>query len=636
MKMYWLLALLVLASCSAVSDIGGGVKGFFTGDRPVTRVGESGLEISFVNGMPPDLVRIHDKFIMGLELQNTGATDINDGMVTLVNYYPKFITLDHFTYRIGENGVFEGKKEYNAQGGYELVTFNAEANKVMKGVTEEEFLFKAKACYPYETLASASICINTNKNILKTFTDVCQPEPVNMPKGQGAPVAVTKIEERIYDLDVDSSVLQLTLYVENFGKGKITNRFNYKAECEGSVILTSNLNKMDIQIQFSQTELTTADCKAPKVDSRDSNKMTIFCSKEIPKVRSAYKTPLMVKLSYGYITPDLFKKVKVASDSTEYPCEGSCVPLDKNQYGGSAWGICSPAFGGDAEGSCGQGFSCCERSAPVCNDLQSENLAYACRPEAECNRATVRTGKCPGSLVCCVPPQGQCDPANCKEESVCINGYGGVDSTKSCSDGKACCKSSKSCADLVVGEGENEKTYRCFEGGQPGFDTCQDEQFNFCPSRQKCCLRDSALWEGSCDLQDGHCIATLGYPSCEAYGSESPGRCSTGFRCCEEDTSKCELDHPSQFTTWNEPGKWSCVTNDGVCESTDPADEKIQTGLEGRQVCPGNTKTCCQVKHTCQSKYQGAKGCYAAGSCKEGSIDTEISCESGLVCCQRT
>ncbi|MBR9691852.1 hypothetical protein GOV06_03615, partial [Candidatus Woesearchaeota archaeon] len=150
--------------------------------------GYGGLEINIVKGLPPDEVIEKGEFVVGLELKNKGAYDIEGGKIIVYGFEDGYVSLDKFQVNVD----IDGKKPGFPEGGFEIVNFNG-INHAIPG-SADIFLspFTVRAYYRYQTEAGAEVCINPNiYSYVKTKEIVCEPGAVELSGGQGAPVAIT-------------------------------------------------------------------------------------------------------------------------------------------------------------------------------------------------------------------------------------------------------------------------------------------------------------------------------------------------------------------------------------------------------------------------------------------------------------
>lgn len=248
--------------------------------------GTDGLVMNIIKNLPPDNVWRGNEFVIGLELRNKGAYDIKDGIVRISGFDPRYITPAE------DEQVIEslaGKGHGYPEGDYMVMNFHAKNIDIPGGAAEYPAAFTAKAEYDYRTEASAVVCINPNAfNIVKT-KDVCEVKAVSFSSGQGAPVAITQIEESITPLDRDLRV-EFIIYIANKGKGKVLGNVNIDS------------------VKLSEKN---AECNVNAFELRGSEENRVYCSVIVEKGIGARNVPLSAKLSYRYES-ELDKKIKIS------------------------------------------------------------------------------------------------------------------------------------------------------------------------------------------------------------------------------------------------------------------------------------------------------------------------------------
>lgn len=267
--------------------------------------GFKGLEMEFVKGQPGESAWEAKDFPITLKVHNKGAYPIQAGILTVTgNLY--FITDRR---DIGISFDLEGKSEFNPEGEFSYEKFFAKADTIDEDKIDT---FTVVACYPYKTYGSATICINPR---LLEFDEgpkgECEVGTITLTGGQGAPVAITSIEEEIAPIDEEQLKLSLNIHVSNKGGGKVIARNIYKSDCGGEPLLPEQIGKIEVSdIRFSNYRLDSLsypiECpnlkdKSFKLDS--SGRFTIECFANLdPDVIGsvAFTTPLLVELNYGY------------------------------------------------------------------------------------------------------------------------------------------------------------------------------------------------------------------------------------------------------------------------------------------------------------------------------------------------
>lgn len=271
------------------------------------RTGTQGIVMNFMTDMPP--AKMYDNMPIDLvvEIKNKGAypqpTSITGWAIiitpgtkgigamylsgfddTLIMGMPKQMSIPNL----------EGKNPYNLEGGYDVVSFRGNIiNFDSRNIDSYNANFLVTSCYNYETIASETVCVDPEPYSTKEKTKVCTiPPSYSLSGGQGAPVAVTKIEETVL-----SDKIQFKIYMKNLGDGKIIDKNRLNIDCPYSLDYT-NLNKVYVSGRVSGYSLS---CKPNNPINLINEEGSVVCTVPKPAMsKSAYTTPLQVKLEYGY------------------------------------------------------------------------------------------------------------------------------------------------------------------------------------------------------------------------------------------------------------------------------------------------------------------------------------------------
>lgn len=248
--------------------------------------GTEGLEMEFVRNLPPDEIAEGSEFVIGLELRNQGAYDIESGRILV------------YGFEIGYNSLEQQKKEFDIEGkkpgfpkgGYEIINFNAQNHAIPEIVDVYEVPFIVRAFYRYQTEAGAEVCINPHiYSYMETAEAACRPEEVKLSGGQGAPVAVTKIEQTFAPEGKDIKV-NFIIYIKNEGDGEVV---------DGAYI-------DDVKLADESLE-----CNKEFIELEDQEKRFV-CSTTTSISQGAYLAPILVRLSYDY-TEKIDKSISIRS-----------------------------------------------------------------------------------------------------------------------------------------------------------------------------------------------------------------------------------------------------------------------------------------------------------------------------------
>jgi len=252
--------------------------------------GTQGLSMKFLENLPPDEVWEDSEFTISLELQNKGPTTIENGFIVIGGFDPSYIELgqDQIDFEL------QARSPSYPEGDYKIVHLKAKNINLPKGTEEYPAAFTARAYYDYKTEATINVCINPNiYDYEGTDETGCEVKPIELAKGQGAPIAVIKVEERISPLtNTEGIEIEFKIYIENKADGEVIE--NIKID---EVILT------DKKLKCNLLEL--------KIDPEDKEN-SFSCKTTLENTKSAYISPLIIKLSYKY-SQKLDKSFKIVA-----------------------------------------------------------------------------------------------------------------------------------------------------------------------------------------------------------------------------------------------------------------------------------------------------------------------------------
>jgi hypothetical protein len=242
--------------------------------------GTSGLVITFMENAPPDEIRKLSDFIIGLELKNEGADDIDFGLITISGFISDYILPFQVVEEISD---FQGRSPANPTGDYEIMQFKFSNIGYPEGKPSHEETFKITAIYPYETEATAVVCVDPE--IYGVVKSICQVGEVSLKGGQGAPVEVTRVDGSSIPTNGDIDV-SFDIYFRNAGKGKIRDDKIYVDD--NAVMLAGEKLKCE-NIENGEFELR-----------KGLKEYKLTCFTKVKKTQGAYTAPLIIRLGYVY------------------------------------------------------------------------------------------------------------------------------------------------------------------------------------------------------------------------------------------------------------------------------------------------------------------------------------------------
>lgn len=321
----FVLFLLFIAGCG---QIGG------EGTAPRTEEvykGTKGIEMGFVPSNPPNEVFEGSPMTVLVEYSNKGANPISDGSLYLTGYDPAFLFRNSGGYQEWSLRGLQGKSLLNPVGEEKLAEFTD--NDVRKPDNIDRFTQKLKltACYNYMTTASAQVCIDPDPYNLGGGTKTCTVGIVSLSGGQGAPVAVTKIDERIA-----GNRVQFKIYFRNVGGGEVF--IGPTSHCYSN-LQYDDMNKVVVdRVSFSNRNINCEPTPGTPIRLNNGEGFVI-CYDEGNLGEDEYLTTLNIILKYSY-RDSIVKSIDildipgvpepggtVSSGKTDAPCHargGTC------------------------------------------------------------------------------------------------------------------------------------------------------------------------------------------------------------------------------------------------------------------------------------------------------------------------
>lgn len=293
------------------------------------RRGTGAITMQFVPNAPPDQFYAPEEgesltFPVGLRLANTGATDVNLGYISLAveKEYVNIQGWDFSEAAVSSGGSPErasfqlrGRSNIFPRGDEVVVLATLEPRQIDPQIMQHDTTIIVTACYPYETQASAGICVDTDIFGLKPVQKVCTPRRISLSGGQGGPVVISSIEERILPQGDAYVRPQFVLTIENKGGGSVFNKEKVGEACSSAPLGMTDYNLVHIdEMAFSGFSIANGDITCtPSPLRMTNNRGTIKCmvaEGRIPASQDTYQTELFVKLSYGY-TKSISKTVRL-------------------------------------------------------------------------------------------------------------------------------------------------------------------------------------------------------------------------------------------------------------------------------------------------------------------------------------
>ncbi|MBN1645658.1 hypothetical protein JW868_01310 [Candidatus Woesearchaeota archaeon] len=197
------------------------------------------------------------------------------------------------------NKILLGDRPSYPGGGEDYLNFLLKIKSWPTGLDEMPQVFQFTSCYIYTTYADPMVCVDP-------FPDgpgrkVCTPKTQTFSKGQGAPIALTKVEQ-----ETTPKEIFFTFYFENKGDGVVWSPWSLQ-KCDPYYgeerVKATDTNRILIgDVRFSR-DVRQLDCipenRIVRLD--ESGKGMIRCSYDLDYItRDAYLAPLIIEAWYGY------------------------------------------------------------------------------------------------------------------------------------------------------------------------------------------------------------------------------------------------------------------------------------------------------------------------------------------------
>ncbi len=204
-----------------------------------------------------------------------------------------------FSRNFGVEYLLAGDTYEYPGGELEYINFDGNIVNWPPGLDYSKQSFLVTNCFLYATYAAPVVCIDPTP--FSQDRKVCRPREYTTTNGQGAPVAVTSIVQ-----ENTPRQAVFTINIKNVGGGTVYDP-GFLELCSPYYpgrVTNENLNIVYIGDIRVSGDLQRLDCTPNDFVRLDPNTGTgrVTCSYDIPfsGLRSAYQTPLVVELWYGY------------------------------------------------------------------------------------------------------------------------------------------------------------------------------------------------------------------------------------------------------------------------------------------------------------------------------------------------
>ncbi len=257
--------------------------------------GTSALEVSFNPNSMRELLMCQQANVL-VDMKNTGTLDIEGGLWS-------FILEEQTLQPIKEKQKsfdLEGKSQFNPRGGVAQFEFKVQNVGLPEQLESYDSPLILQACYTYKTSAGVQVCVDPDtKNV--NSQKPCRAEPVSLSGGQGAPVAITRVEPLMVPVGNKVSP-KFAVYAQHVGLGTIVTEEGAELACTGGEESKARLSSYaTVKADLQGRPLS---CTPNPVRFEAGKEVRFICDNEEAKFGSAegtFTSILNVELSYGYV-----------------------------------------------------------------------------------------------------------------------------------------------------------------------------------------------------------------------------------------------------------------------------------------------------------------------------------------------
>jgi predicted small secreted protein len=294
MKKWMALGVLVLlAACTTTSDRNTLSANF--------RTGTEGLYFTLAPNLPPSRIYDDQKLSVLVALENRGATNVGGpgDRIYITGFDPSIITGiplngEQIPYLKGKDVYGPGDKSYISFTGVPVSLFGLNIDKYTPRL-------QITACYEYETIATANVCIDPDPNSVTPRQKVCTPADVGT-GSQGAPVSVSTVQ-----VQASPGTTRFEILIQNSGRGTpFRSGLQYLQECSPndptgfSYTDLGYVQLVDVSVAGHSIKGTCRPLDQDSIRLDASSATHLFCELDNIQGSSAYTSPLTVQLRYGY------------------------------------------------------------------------------------------------------------------------------------------------------------------------------------------------------------------------------------------------------------------------------------------------------------------------------------------------
>ena len=316
--LFFILLCLLLASCTT---------GQYRGPTAIDYyVGNDGLQLEFLEGLPPNEVNEDENFEVHALVHNLGAYDVVGQTSASIKITHDSAILDQLNTGDVQDSIELMGKSINFRNGQQefFVLGRYSAGEIFGSFERMQPTVYATLCYPYQTSFAREICVDTDIGDNDPRTQACEVEPVlTFGEGQGAPIAVSRVETTFEPIGPYVTPA-FTFTIQNRADGIFY--LNDDSTCQEPN--EDTIYQLEVIARLGNDTLT-----CPETVRLQDGEAEIDCyldNSQLLGTRANYVSTLSMQLNYRYV--ERFSHEMELSRRNQYSFvntyDGQCAPWD--------------------------------------------------------------------------------------------------------------------------------------------------------------------------------------------------------------------------------------------------------------------------------------------------------------------
>lgn len=250
-----------------------------SGERQIEynfKQGVAEVELSLLENAPPEQLYPNTDFQIVVTVDNKAAYDVQEGELRLIGLDEKYFDI----YPLSQTFSLQGRSLTNPSGEKAFLQFDGRAGELFLNAEEYVGAYFLKAAYTSTVDFTDTICLNADAYGI--YTGGCQLEAEKSYSGQGAPLAVTRMEEIV---SPGSGDVEFRFTLENRGEGAVTDVTLLTAQLGGQELSCSFKGEEEGQLRVRMTP--------------EEQEAVVLCHRTL-RGEPSYETTVTLQFRYAY------------------------------------------------------------------------------------------------------------------------------------------------------------------------------------------------------------------------------------------------------------------------------------------------------------------------------------------------